>query len=58
MENHSDSDTSSESEYYSSEGSAAVSNCDKDELRLEPEPCENYNEYRNTPWNPEAQIQA
>ena len=48
MENYSDLDTSSESEYDSGE----------DKLRLEPEPSEDYDEYRNTPWNPDAQIQA
>ena len=60
MENYSDSDTSSESEYDSGEGSTAVSNCDEDELRqdLEPDPSEDYEEYRNTLWNPDAQIQA
>jgi hypothetical protein len=66
MENYSDSDTSSESEYDSSKGSAARSDCDKDELSqdqdqdqdLEPEPSKDYEEYRNTLWNPDAQIQA
>src|ERR1700716_3150517 len=61
MENYSDSDTSSESEYDSGEGSAAVSDCSEDEPSqdLEPEPSEDYNEkYRNTLWNPDAQIQA
>jgi hypothetical protein len=61
MENYSDSDTSSESEYNSSGGSTAVSDCDEDELSqdLEPEPSEYYDDkYRNTPWNPDAQIQA
>jgi hypothetical protein len=67
MENYSDSDTSSESEYNSSGGSAAVSDCDEDENQdqdqdqdqdLEPEPSEYYDEYRNIPWNPDAQIQA
>jgi hypothetical protein len=62
MENYSDSDTSSESEYNSGGGSAAVSDCDEDELShdqdLEPEPSEEYNEYRNALWNPDAQIQA
>ena len=44
MENYSDSDTSSESEYDSSEGSAAVSDCDEDEPSqdLEPESSEYY----------------
>jgi hypothetical protein len=61
MENYSDSDTSSESEYDSSGGSAAGSDCDEDEPSqdLEPEPSEDYDkEYRNTLWNPDAQIQA
>jgi Transposase IS4 len=62
MENYSDSDTSSESEYNSSGDSAAVSDCDEDENQdqdLEPEPSEDYDEkYRNTLWNPDAQIQA
>jgi hypothetical protein len=60
MENYSDSDTSSESEYDSGGGSAAVSDCDKDEPSqdLEPESSEYYDEYRNIPWNPDAQIQA
>jgi hypothetical protein len=58
MENYSDLDTSSESEYDSGEDSAAVSDCDEDESRLEPEPSEDYDEYRNTLWNPDAQIQA
>ena len=62
MENYSDSDTSSESEYDSSRGSPAVSDCDEDEpsQHFEPEPSEYeyYDEYRNTPWNPDAQIKA
>jgi hypothetical protein len=68
MENYSDSDTSSESEYDSGGGSAAGSDCDEDEPSqdqdqdqdqdLEPEPSEDYEEYRNTLWNPDAQIQA
>jgi hypothetical protein len=61
MENYSDLDTSSESEYNSGGGSTAVSDCDEDEPSqdLEPEPSEYYDdEYRNTPWNPDAQIQA
>ena len=58
MENYSDSDTSSESEYDSGVGSAAESNYDEDEPSLEPEPSEDYDEYRNTLWNPDAQIQA
>jgi hypothetical protein len=62
MENYSNSDTSSKSEYDSSRGSTARSDFDKDELSqdqdLEPEPSEDYKEYRNTPWNPDAQIQT
>jgi len=62
MENYSDLDTSSESEYNSGEGSTAVSDCDEDELcqdqDLEPEPSEYYDEYMNTPWNPDAQIKV
>jgi hypothetical protein len=63
METYSDLDTSSESEYDSGGGSAAVSECDKNELcqdqDLEPEPSEGYDEeYNNTLWNPDAQIQA
>jgi hypothetical protein len=66
MKNYSDSDTSSESEYNSDGGSAAVSDCDEDkpsqdldlDQDLEPEPSEDYEEYRNTLWNPDAQIQA
>src|ERR1700738_3819148 len=64
MENYSDLDTSSESEYDSGEDYTAVSDCDEDEpsqyqdQALEPEPSEDYSEYRNTPWNPDAQIQA
>ena len=45
MENYSDSDTSSESEYESGQGSAAESEYNKDELyqSLEPEPSKFYN---------------
>jgi hypothetical protein len=59
MENYSDSDTSSESEYESSKGSEAGSNCE-DELGqdLEPEPSEFYDEYQDALWNPEAQLQS
>jgi hypothetical protein len=57
---YSDSDTSSESEYNSDGGSTAVSDCGEDEPSqdqdLEPEPSEFYKEYRNTLWNPDAQI--
>ncbi len=51
MENYSDLDTSLGSEYDSSRGSAARSDCDEDKLSqdLEPEPSEDYDEeYRNT----------
>jgi hypothetical protein len=60
IENYGDLDASSESEYDSGEGSTAVSDCDEDEPRqdLEPESSEDYEEYRNTLWNPDAQIQA
>ena len=59
MENYSDSDTSSESEYESGQGSEAGSDCE-DELsqNLEPEPSEFYDEYKNAPWTSEAQLQA
>jgi hypothetical protein len=42
MENYSDLDTSSESEYESSQGSVVGSDCDEDEpsRNLEPEPSE------------------
>jgi hypothetical protein len=61
IENYCDLDTSSESKYNSGEGSAAMSDCDEDEPSqdLEPEPSEDYNEkYRNTLWNPDAQIKS
>jgi hypothetical protein len=61
MENYSDLDTSSESEYDSGEDSAAVLDYDEDKTSqdLEQEPSEDYDEeYRNTPWNLDAQIQA
>ena len=62
MENPSDLDTSSESEYNSGEGSTAVSDCDEDEpcqdQDLEPEPSEYYDKYMNTLWNPDTQIKA
>ena len=60
MENYSDSDTSSESEYESSQGSVVESDCDDDEpsQNLEPELSEFYDEYENSLWNPEAQLQA
>jgi hypothetical protein len=51
MENYSDSDTSLESEYESSQGSAAGSDCDEDELsqNLEPELSEIHEEYEDAP---------
>jgi hypothetical protein len=60
MENYSDSGASLESEYNSGRGSTAVSDCDEpsQDQDLEPEPSEDYEEYRNTLWNPDAQIQA
>jgi trehalose-6-phosphate synthase len=60
MENCSDSDTSSESEYESSQGSAVGSDCDENELSqdLEPERNEINDEYRDALWNPEAQLHA
>jgi hypothetical protein len=59
MENYSDSDTSSESEYESGQGSKAGSDCE-DELsqNLELELSELHDEYENALWNPEAQLQA
>ncbi len=49
MENYSDSDTSSESEYKSNQGSEAASDYDEDELsqNLEPELSEFHDEYEN-----------
>jgi hypothetical protein len=60
MENYSDSDTSSESEYESGQGSEAGSDCDDDELsqNLEPEFSEFHDEYENALWDPKAQLQA
>jgi hypothetical protein len=61
MENYSDSDTSSESEYESDHESTPGSDSDTVELHenLEPELSETiYDEYENAPWNPEAQLQA
>jgi hypothetical protein len=61
MEDHSDSDTSSESEYESDRESTPGSNCDTDDQdeNLEPELSEViHDEYENAPWNPEAQLQA
>jgi hypothetical protein len=60
MEDYSNSDTSSESEYTSSQGSAPGSDYDDDEpsQNFEPEPSEFYDEYENALWNPAAQLQA
>jgi hypothetical protein len=60
MEDYSDSDTSSESGYESSQGSEAESDYDEDELSqdLEPELSETYDEYKDAPWNPVAQLHA
>ena len=61
MEDYSDSDTSSESEYESDQESTHGSDGDTDELyeNLEPELSETiHDEYENAPWNPEAQLQA
>jgi len=59
MESYSDSDTSSESDYESSQGSAPGSDCDEDEPseNLEPELSETvYEEFNNAPWTPQAQL--
>jgi hypothetical protein len=61
MESYSDSDTSSESDYESSQGSSPSSDYDEDEPyeNLEPELSEPIDEeYNNAPWNPEAQLNA
>jgi Transposase IS4 len=61
MEDYSDLDTSSESEYESDQESTHRSNGDIDELyeNLEPELSETiHDKYENAPWNPEAQLQA
>jgi hypothetical protein len=60
MEDHSDSDTSSESEYESDQESSPKSDDDMDELpeNLEPEFREIHDEFENAPWNPEARLQA
>jgi hypothetical protein len=60
MENYSDLDTSSSSEYESSPGSAAESDCDENDLsqNLEPELSEFHDEYENALWDPEAQLHA
>jgi hypothetical protein len=60
MENSSDLDTSSESEYESSRGSEAGSDYDEDEpgQDFELERSEFHDKYENAPWNQEAQLQA
>jgi hypothetical protein len=61
MESYSDSDTSSESDYESSQGSTPGSDCDDDELseNIKPELSEPIDEeYDNAPWNPQAQLDA
>ena len=61
IEDYSDLDTSSESEYESEQESTHGSDCDSDELykNLEPELSKTiYDEYENAPWNPQAQLQA
>jgi hypothetical protein len=56
-ENYSDSDSSSESEFDGA--SEPLAESDDDESQdLEPDLSEDYEEYRNTLRNPEAQIQA
>ena len=57
MEDYSDSDTSSKSEYESDQESAPRSDYDTVD-NLEPELSEIHDEYKNAPWNPEAQLQA
>jgi hypothetical protein len=58
MEEYSNSDTSSESEYESDQGSAPGSDCDEDE-NVEPELSELiYEKFNNAPWNAQAQLQA
>ena len=61
IENHSNLDTSSESEYESDQESTPKSDSKKDELNenLEPELSKPiYKEYDNTLSNPQAQLQA
>jgi len=55
MEDYSDSDTSSESEYESDQGSTPRSDSEEDKPseNLEPELSEEFN---NAPWNPQAQL--
>src|SRR5439155_24774700 len=57
MEDYSDSDTSSESEYESDQESASDYDTDEHE-NLEPELSETIEEFDNAPWNPQAQLQA
>jgi hypothetical protein len=57
MENYSDSDSSSESEFDGVNEPFAGSDDDESQ-DLEREPSEYYDEHENTPWNPDAQIQA
>jgi hypothetical protein len=56
MENYSDSDISSESEFDGV--SITKSDDDSQDENLEPERDEYCDEYENQAWNPEAQIQA
>ena len=59
MESYSDSDTSSESDYESSQGSAPGFDCDEDEPNenFEPELSETvYEEFNNAPWTPQARL--
>ena len=61
MEDYSDLDTSSESEYESEQESVTGSNSDTDEVyeNLEPELSKTiHDEFENAPWNPEAQLKA
>ena len=58
MEDYSNSDTSLESEYESNRESAPRSDHDTDDENLEPELSEIHDEYKNAPWNLEAQLQA
>jgi hypothetical protein len=58
MEDSSDSDALSESDYGSGKDSSLGSDCDMEEPseNLEPEPSETLEEYNNAPWNPQAQL--
>src|SRR6266576_1843068 len=59
MDDYSNSDVSLESEYESDQESILGSNCDTDNKNLKPELSETiHDEYKNAPWNPEAQLQA